>query len=157
MEVGVGSTAVFNLWIKLTQARLDDSSPLTPQLAKLDEACVKLSNMNMGVSDIQYCFILFNVLLKSYEIVTSTLLTSGLATALKFSEITACILNKEGRKSRPLTSLNSVALIKTGKGKKKKDDSDAYCSTTPTQPPQAPQKVWAYTPDQFNIKCHKVP
>ena len=27
---GVGSTAVFNLWIELTQARLDDSSPLLP-------------------------------------------------------------------------------------------------------------------------------
>ena len=124
---GVGSTAVFNLWIELMQARLDDSSPLAPQLAKLSEACIKLSNANMGVSDIQYCLILLNALPKTYKIVASTLLALGPATALKFSEITACILNEEGRKSGPLTSLNLVAPIKTGKGKKKKDHSNLTC------------------------------
>ena len=49
---GVGSTAIFNLWIKLTQAHLDDSTPLVPQLAKLNEAHIKLSNAGMGVSDV---------------------------------------------------------------------------------------------------------
>ena len=126
---GVGSTAVFNLWIELTQARLDDGSPLAPQLAKLNKARVKLSNTNMGVSDIQYCLILLNALPKSYEIVASTLLASGPASALKFSEITARILNEEGRKSGPSTSLNSAtarAPIKTGKNKKK-DHSNLTC------------------------------
>ncbi len=59
---GVGSTAVFNLWIKLTQAWLDEGSPLAPQLVKLNEACIKLSNASMGVSDIQYCLILLHTL-----------------------------------------------------------------------------------------------
>ena len=124
---GVGSTAVFNLWIELTQARLDDSSPLAPQLAKLNEARVKLSNASMGVSDIQYCLILLNALPKSYEVVASTLLASGPATALKFSEITARILNEEGRKSGPSSSLNALsAPVKSGK-KKKKDHADLTC------------------------------
>ena len=112
---------------ELTQARLNNSSPLAPQLAKLNEAHVKLSNVNMGVSDIQYCLILLNALPKTYKIVASTLLASGLATALKFSKITAHVLNEEGRKSGPSTSLNLVAPIKTGKGKKKKDHSNLTC------------------------------
>ena len=50
---GVGSTAIFNLWIELTQAKLNESSPLSQQLAKLNETRVKLANANMGVSNIQ--------------------------------------------------------------------------------------------------------
>ena len=124
---GVGSTAVFNLWIELTQARLDDGSALAPQLAKLNETRVKLSNANMGVSDIQYCLILLNALPKSYEVVASTLLASGPASALKFSEITARILNEEGRKSGPSTSLNAArAPVKSGK-KKKKEHANLTC------------------------------
>jgi hypothetical protein len=124
---GVGSTAIFNLWIELTQARLDDNSPLAPQLAKLNKAHVKLANAGMGVSDIQYSLILLNALPKSYEIVASTLLTSGPASALKYSEITARILNEEGRKAGPSASLNAAqAPIKTGK-KKKKDHSTLTC------------------------------
>jgi hypothetical protein len=53
-----GSTSVFNDWIVLTQAKLDESSPLGPQLTKLNEARVNLANAKMGVSDTQYCFIL---------------------------------------------------------------------------------------------------
>ena len=124
---GVGSTAVFNLWIELMQARLDDTSPLAPQLARLNEARVKLANANMGVSDIQYSLILLNALPKSYEVVASTLLASGPASSLKYSEITARILNEEGRKSGPSASLNSArAPVKTGK-KKKKDHSNLTC------------------------------
>ena len=33
-----GSTTVFNNWIALTQARLDENQPLGPQLTKLNEA-----------------------------------------------------------------------------------------------------------------------
>src|SRR6266702_2541222 len=82
---GVGSTAIFNLWIKLMQAQLDDGSPLAPQLSKFNEACVKLSNAGMGVSDIQYCLILLNALPESYEVVASTLLTSGVTVPLNVS------------------------------------------------------------------------
>jgi len=105
---GVGSTAIFNLWIELTQARLDDGLPLAPQLAKLNEARVQLSNSGMGVSDTQFCLILLNTLPSSYEVVASTLLASGPASSLKHSEITARILNEEGRKSGPSGSLNTA-------------------------------------------------
>ena len=104
----VGSTSTFNLWIELMQARLDDGSPLAPQLAKLNEAHVRLSNSGMGVSDVQYCLILLNALPSSYEVVASTLLASGLVTSLKHSEITARVLNEEGRKLGPSSSLNTV-------------------------------------------------
>jgi hypothetical protein len=46
-----GSTTIFNMWISLTRAKLDDSAPLAPQLAKLNETRVALSNANMGVTD----------------------------------------------------------------------------------------------------------
>ena len=105
---GVGSTAAFNIWIELTQAWLDDTSPLAPQLAKLNEARLKLSNARMGVSDIQYCLILLNVLPDSYEVVASTLLASGPVSSLKHSEINARILNEEGRKLGPSASLNAA-------------------------------------------------
>src|SRR6266571_6093586 len=120
---GVGSTAIFNLWIELTQARLDDGSPLAPQLSKLNEARVKLSNAGMGVSDIQYCLILLNALPESYEVVASTLLASGPASDLKYSEITACILNEEGRKSGPSVSLNATCI-----DKKNKNVTCHYCN-----------------------------
>jgi hypothetical protein len=45
------STIIFNLWIQLTQAHLNDSLPMTSQLAKLNEARVNLSNASMGVTD----------------------------------------------------------------------------------------------------------
>src|SRR6266702_208545 len=119
---GTGSTAIFNLWIELMQARLDEGSPLAPQLAKLNEACVKLSNANMIVSDLQYCLILLNALPKSYEVVASTLLASSSASSLKYNEITARILNEEGRKSGPSASLNAAhAPVKSGKKKKKEE------------------------------------
>src|SRR6266571_1031132 len=112
---GVGSTAAFNIWIELTQARLDDTSPLAPQLAKLNEDRLKLSNAGMGVSDIQYCLILLNALPESYEVVATTLLASGPASDLKYSEITARILNEEGWKSGPSVSLNAAHIDKKNK------------------------------------------
>ena len=124
---GVGSTSIFNLWIELTQARLEEGSPLAPQLAKLNEARVKLSNAGMGVSDIQYSLILLHALPTSYEVVASTLLASGPASSLKYSEITARILNEEGRKSGPSASLNAARAPIKGSGKKKKDYSNLTC------------------------------
>jgi hypothetical protein len=44
-----GSTTVFNLWILLIESKLDDSKPLAPQFAKLQEAKVALSNAKMGL------------------------------------------------------------------------------------------------------------
>jgi hypothetical protein len=58
----LGTTTVFNTWIQLTQACLDDSAPLAPQLAKLNEARVNLHTAGMGVTDTQYCLILLHAL-----------------------------------------------------------------------------------------------
>ena len=55
-----GSTTIFNLWISITQARLDDSAPMAPQLAKLNETRVALFNASMGITDTQYCLILLH-------------------------------------------------------------------------------------------------
>jgi hypothetical protein len=124
-----GSTTIFNMWINLMQAKLDDSAPLAPQLAKLNETRVALSNASMGVTDTQYSLILLNALPPSYEAVATILLASGPPTSLKASEITARLINEEGRRAGPSTSLNTMvkAPIKgTGKGKKK-DHSNLMC------------------------------
>src|SRR6267154_6799088 len=71
-----GSTTVFNLWIQLTQARLNDTQPMPSQLAKLNEAWVNLSNASIGITDTQYCLILLNALPLSYEVVATTILAS---------------------------------------------------------------------------------
>jgi hypothetical protein len=124
-----GSTTIFNMWINLTQAKLDNSAPLAPQLAKLNETRVALSNASMGVTDTQYSLILLNALPSSYEAVATILLASGPPTSLKASEITARLINEEGRCAGPSTSLNTMAkapIKGTGKGKKK-DHSNLTC------------------------------
>ncbi len=123
-----GSTTIFNLWIQLTQAHLDDSQPMTSQLAKLNEAWVNLSNASMGITDTQYCLILLNALPSSYEVVASTILASGALSLLNHSEITACILNEEGWRSGSSAALNvACAPIKSDGKKKKKDHSNLTC------------------------------
>ena len=57
-----GSTTIFNLWISITQAHLDDSAPMAPQLAKSNETRVALFNASMGITDTQYCLILLHAL-----------------------------------------------------------------------------------------------
>jgi hypothetical protein len=124
-----GSTTIFNMWINLTQAKLDDSVPLAPQLAKLNETRVALSNASRGVTDTQYSLILRNALPSSYEAVATILLASGPPTSLKVSEITARLINEEGCRAGPSTSLNAMAkapIKGTGKGKKK-DHSNLTC------------------------------
>src|SRR6266576_6369640 len=91
-----GSTTIFNLWIQLTQAHLDDSQLMTSQLVKLNEAQVNLSNASMSITDTQYCLILLNSLPSSYEVVPTTILALGAPSSLSYSEIIACILNEEG-------------------------------------------------------------
>ena len=121
-----GSTTIFNIWIQLTQARLDDVQPMTSQLAKLNEARVNLSNASMGVTDTQYCLILLNALPSSYEVVATTILTSGAPSSLSYSEIIARILNEEGRRLGASAALNSADAKSDGK-KKRKDHSNLTC------------------------------
>src|SRR5712672_1374821 len=123
-----GSTTIFNMWIQLTQARLDDSQPMTSQLAKLNEAWVNLSNASMGITDTQYCLILLNALPSSYEVVATTILASGAPSLLSRSEIIARILNEEGRRSGTSAALNAAcAPIKSVGKKKKRDHSSLTC------------------------------
>src|SRR5260370_8058773 len=102
-----GSTTIFNLWIQLTQAHLDDSQPMTSQLAKLNEARVNLSNASMGITDIQYCLILLNALPSSYEVVATTILASGAPSMLSHTEIITRILNEKGWRSGNSAALNA--------------------------------------------------
>jgi hypothetical protein len=104
-----GSTSVFNMWIALVQTKFDNASPLAPQLAKLNELRVALANANMGVTETQYSLILLNALPSSYETVATILLASGPATSLKPSDISARVINEEGRRSGPSASLNAAA------------------------------------------------
>ena len=107
-----GSTTVFNSWIVLTQACLDENQPLGPQLTKLNEACVTLANAKMGVSDTQYCFILLHTLPNSYEMLTSTILALGNPTNLHPSDVVTHIQNEEGHRNGGSTSLNAITPIK---------------------------------------------
>jgi hypothetical protein len=129
-----GSTSVFNMWIALVQTKFDDTSPLAPQLAKLNELRVALANANMGVTETQYSLILLNALPSSYETVATILLASSPATSLKPSDISARVINEEGRRSGPSASLNAAArapIKSSDKGKGKKRDHSAltchYC------------------------------
>jgi hypothetical protein len=123
-----GSTTIFNIWIQLMQAHLDDSQLMTSQLAKLNEAQVNLFNASMGITDTQYCLILLNTLPSSYEVVATTILASGAPSSLSHSEIIARILNEEGRCSGPSAALNAArAPIKSDGKKKRKDHSNLTC------------------------------
>src|SRR5258707_7259644 len=123
-----GSTTIFNLWIQLIQACLDDSQPMTSQLAKLNEAWVNLSNASMGITDIQYCLIILNDLHSTYEVVAATILTSGAPSMLSHTKIIAWILNEEGRRSGNLAALNAAcAPIKSDGKKKRKGHSNLTC------------------------------
>src|SRR6266576_4286094 len=124
----ISSTTIFNLWIQLTQACLDDSQLMTSQLAKLNEAQVNLSNASMGITDTQYCLILLNTLPSSYEVVATTILASGAPSSLSYSEIIACILNEEGQRSGTSAALNVArAPIKSDGRKKRRDHTNLTC------------------------------
>jgi hypothetical protein len=121
----LGSTTIFNLWIQLTQAQLDDNALMAAQLAKLNEAHVSLSNASMGVTDIQFCLILLNALPASYEVVASTILASAPST-LSYTKIIARIINEEGRRAAN-PSLNAAWAAPIKSGKKKSDHSGLTC------------------------------
>jgi hypothetical protein len=113
-----GSTMVFNDWIVLTQAQLDESQPMGPQLTKLNKTRVNLANVRMGITDTQYWFILLHALPDSFNTLVSTILVSGDPTHLNPVEIVARIINEEGCRTSGSASLNAIAPIK-GKGKGK--------------------------------------
>src|SRR5713226_5419555 len=141
-----GSTTIFNLWIQLTQARLDNSQPMTSQLAKLNEARVNLSNASMGITDIQYCLILLNALPSSYEVVATTILALGALSMLSHTKIIARILNEEGWCSGNSAALNVARVpIKSDGKKKRKDHSNLtchYCNKKGHIQPDCQKKKW---------------
>ena len=93
---GIGSMSMFNSWMAITNATLDDSTPLLPQLQKLNDLRITLSNNNNKITDLQYCFMLLKALLESYSAVTSTILVLGEPKDLTPQKIQDWILNEEG-------------------------------------------------------------
>src|SRR5258708_7868282 len=147
-----GSTTIFNLWIQLTQACLNDSQPMISQLAKLNEAQVNLSNASMGITDIQYCLILLNVLPSSYEVVATTILALGAPSMLSHTKIITQILNEEGQRSGNSAALNAAcAPIKSDGKKKRKDHSNLtchYCNKKGHIQPDCQKKKWDDSPNK---------
>ena len=93
---GVGAMSTFNTWAALTGTKLSDSSPMLPQLQKLNDARTTLANNSMEIPDLQFCFILIKALPESYSAVASTILATGALTALTPLIIQEQILNEEG-------------------------------------------------------------
>ena len=49
---GASSMSTFNTWTALTGTSLDESSPMLPQLHKLNEARTTLANNSMDITDL---------------------------------------------------------------------------------------------------------
>ena len=84
----------------------------------------------MGVTDLQYSLILLNALPASYEVITTTILANASPSSLDYSEITAHILNEEGRRTGASgSSLNAAraAPIKAKDKGKGRDHSNLTC------------------------------
>ncbi len=88
--------SAFNSWMAITNATLDDSTPLLPQLQKLNDLRITLSNNDNKITDLQYCFTLLKALPESYSTITSTILASGEPKDLTLQKIQDRILNEEG-------------------------------------------------------------
>src|SRR6266481_4817216 len=123
-----GSTMVFNQLTILVDSRIDDTQPLAPQFAKLNEARINLANVAMGITDNQYALILLCALPASYEALQSILLASGPAGTLTAEDIVARAINEEGRRGLNPASLSAhnKAPIKSMSGNKK-DHSTLTC------------------------------
>jgi hypothetical protein len=120
---GTASMATFNTWVALTSTMLDESSPMFPQLQKLNDARNTLAEKEMTITDLQFCFILIKSLPESYASVASTLLAIGAPADLSAQTIQARIVNEENRrKILPVASLNKVAPVK-----KKGDKAGIKC------------------------------
>ncbi len=122
---GIRSMSSFNTWVALTSTALDESTPMLPQLQKLNDACITLENHDMKIKDLQYCFILIKALPESYSAVASTILATGEPKDLSPQKIQDRILNEEGRRSGASASLNKIAPIK--KYGDKPDKSKVKC------------------------------
>ncbi len=109
----------------ITNAMLDDSTLLLPQLQKLNNLHITLSNNDNKITDLQYCFMLLKALLESYSAVTLTILASGEPKDLTLQKIQDRILNEEGQRAGTAASLNKIAPIKQ-KGDKA-DKSKVKC------------------------------
>ena len=88
--------SAFNSWMAITNATLDDSTPLLPQLQKLNDLHITLSNNDNKITNLQYCFMLLKALLESYSTIVLTILVSGEPTDLTLQKIQDWILNEEG-------------------------------------------------------------
>jgi hypothetical protein len=104
--------STFNSWVSLTGTTLDESSPMLPQLQKLNDARITLQNNDMKITDLQFSFILIKVLPESYSAVASTILVTGAPKDLTPQIIQDRILNEEGRRSSASVSLNKLAPVK---------------------------------------------
>jgi hypothetical protein len=109
---GIGSMSAFNSWVSLTGTALDESSPMLPQLQKLNDTHVTLQNNDMKITDLQFSFILIKALPESYSAVASTILATGAPKDLTPQTIQDHILNEEGRRSGTSASLNKLAPVK---------------------------------------------
>src|SRR5487761_1600969 len=94
---GVRAMSTFNTWVALTGTHLIDSSPMLPQLQKLNDVRTTLANNAMEIPDLQFCFILIKALPDSYSAIASTTLAIGAPSALTPLTIQEYILNEEGR------------------------------------------------------------
>ncbi len=93
---GIGSMSVFNSWMAITNATLDNSTLLLPQLQKLNNLHITLSNNDNKITDLQYCFMLLKALPESYSTIASTILVLGEPKDLTPQKIQDQILNEEG-------------------------------------------------------------
>jgi hypothetical protein len=116
---GVGAMSTFNSWVALTGTALNDSTPLLPQLQKLNDTWTNLDNNSMQITDLQFCFILIKALPESYSAITSTILATGAPTLLMPLIIQEWILNKESRRAGPSASINKVAPVRRNDNKNK--------------------------------------
>ena len=117
---GVGAMSTFNSWVSLTSTKLDENSPLLPQLQKLNDTRLTLDSNEMKITDLQFCFILLKALPDSYSTVASTILAATAPDKLTPQILQERFLNEEGRRSAGSASLNKVAPVKKGDKQKVK-------------------------------------
>ena len=123
---GTGSMSTFNTWVSLTGTALDESSPMLPQLHKLNEARTTLRNNNMEITNLQF---IIKALPESYSLVTLMILASRspLGLSPQMQTIQEWILNEESCWTASSASLNKVAPIKSNNSNNKKKSKCGYC------------------------------
>ena len=124
---GASSMSTFNTWAALTGTSLNKSSPMLPQLHKLNEAQTTLANNSMNITDLQFTFILIKALPEFYSPVMSTILTTRSPTALTPQMVQEWILNEESWQSSSSALLNKVTPIKGNSNDKNKKKKCNYC------------------------------